>query len=306
MILRKNIHIVALVALILASYATFGFGKHYLVDDRFLRIKLYDIGQGDSIFINTPSGQHILIDGGPNSKSLSLLLKDLPPGPCRLDLLVLTHPHSDHLSGLNDVIRFCSVDLLLTTDYKVDTKVFQMWSALVDEASRSGRLKTIRKPMSGETLNLGNLRLKVLWPQDETWSRQKNPNNDSVVLLVSYGTFDALLTGDAEKAVFDELRLSKVLGDARIEVLKVSHHGSINGLNKGFLSKIKPLVSIISVGKDNKYGHPSPITAGYLKSLGSEVFRTDLNGTVTVSTDGSSEFTVSSSNVDKKYLLKSY
>src|SRR3989338_9158138 len=99
MVHRRNELIIALVFLILTSYAVLGFGKHYLVDDRLLRVKVYDVGQGDSIFINIPNGQHILIDGGPDSKSLSLLLKDLPPGPCRLCLVVLTHPHNDPLSG---------------------------------------------------------------------------------------------------------------------------------------------------------------------------------------------------------------
>lgn len=303
MSVRKNIHIVALVSLILASYAVFGFGKHYLVEDRLLRLKVYDVGQGDSIFINTPLGQHILVDGGPNSKSLSLLLKDLPPGPCRLDLLVLTHPHNDHLSGLNDVMRFCSIDLLLTTGHKVDTKVFQKWLSLVDEASRSGRLKSITKPTSFETIDFGNLRLKVLWPVDDSWASQDNTNNDSIVLLISYGGFDALLTGDAEKDVLEALRLNK---DRGIEVLKVSHHGSIDGLNKGFLSLVKPLVSVISVGKGNKYNHPSPITVRYLESLGSKVFRTDLSGTVMVSTDGNFGFTVNANNQNKEYPLKSY
>jgi len=265
--------ILALAALLSYSIA---YGSFRLKDDNLIHLKF---------FIKTVHGSYILVDGGPDSRVLNFIVKDIKPGPCYLDLVVLTHPHSDHLYGLNEVLKYCRVGVVLTTEIKAETKVFGKWEELLREATSSGRVKEVSLARSNNDIQLDGILFDVLWPLNESVSEVENENLGSIVFLFKYGDFEALFTGDAEMEVYDEIS-PDALSDYEIEVLKVPHHGSSDSLNKEFFEKLGPEVSIISVGRNNKYRHPSLSVISFFKANGSTVLRTDEDGTIEVVTDG--------------------
>ncbi len=247
-----------------------------------LTVKVYNVGQGDSIMIKTISNYKILIDGGPDNKVLSYLGKDLAFWDRKIDLLILTHPHSDHLRGLIEVLKRYKVDQVWLTRAKNETADNQEWIETL------GKLKIkIGYPKEGDLIDFGDgVRIKVLHPKKGIID--SDLNNTSIVLIVSLADFDALLTGDASK---ETQPFDNNLKD--IEVLKVPHHGAKTALEPNFLKEIRPEVSIISVGERNNYGHPASETIKLLEDIGSKVYRTDKNGTVEVVSNGRDWYTKS-------------
>jgi competence protein ComEC len=217
----------------------------------------------------------MLVDEGPPEGRAAEQLRRR--GLRRLSLLVLTHPQRDHVGGARDVIRRLDVGLVLdpalraTSPYRDDA---------VAEARRRGVQVAIAR--AGETLRIGPLRVRVLWPQD-AGAPGDDPNKRAIVLLVSYGSADLLLTADAESDVIVPLRPPPV------EILKVAHHGSADPRLDELLRLVRPRIALISVGADNDYGHPTPSTLATLRAVpGLAVLRTDRSGSVTVESDGRS------------------
>jgi competence protein ComEC len=195
-------------------------------------------------------------------------------GVKRIALLVLTHPQRDHVGGAAGILERIPVDLAL--DPRLPSPSPDQSAALAAARSHGVRVVVAR---TGAAYRLGALRIAVLWP-DGPGSRGADPNERAIVLLVSYGEIDALLTADAEANVTTRLRLPAV------EILKVAHHGSADPLLPELLRRTRPRVAVISVGAGNDYGHPTASTLGALEDApGLSVYRTDRDGRVTIEAD---------------------
>lgn len=237
-------------------------------------IEFLDVGQGDAIFISTVNGKHILIDAGPDYSIDYYLSEKFYLKPCVLDLVIVTHKHLDHYGGLERIFKRCHIGSVIHS-FKINDVV----SADLDNASEQQNL------FRGDVFEIDQISFCVLWPPNDSdfISHTNNINNTSIVFLIDYGAFEALFTGDAEVDVWRKLVVpSSCKVDGKLDVLKVAHHGSINGLYRPLLSSLKPITSIISVGSDNKYGHPSPKVIDFLNNIGSKVFRTDLVGNIVI------------------------
>lgn len=276
--IKRNRHRVIIIGLLLISIVVWS--AVFRMPDGNLHIKVFDVGQGDSIFIRTPAGYKILIDGGSNDKVLDHLGNQLPFFDKTLDLVVLTHPQSDHLAGLIEVAKRYEIKRLWVSYSENDTAQYSEWENVLGTQGLEGRVV-----WSGDQLVFSdNVVLQVQWPRIE--SASDDLNTTSVVILIDYNDFEGLLTGDADNQVqpYTESTLE-------VEFLKVPHHGAKTALDKAFTSKLSPEISVISVGSRNRYGHPAQNTIDLLRSLGSELHRTDEDGTVEIVTDGSSWYT---------------
>jgi competence protein ComEC len=238
-------------------------------------IHFYDVGQGDAILIEKGTTQ-ILIDGGPNDRILSYLGRDLLPWDREIDLLVLTHPHADHLTGLIPVIERYKIDRILYYPSVYDTAGYKKFQELVKKEGAEVLLGQV-----GGRFALGEISLQILWPTANF--RDENKNNESLVGLLDYQEFEALILGDVEKGVQSQL----IIRDD-VEVIKVGHHGSSNGSYEPLLRATVPDLAVVSVGARNQYGHPHQQTLNLFDNLGIPLLRTDLNGTITVRSDGHS------------------
>jgi competence protein ComEC len=193
----------------------------------------------------------------------------------RLSLLVLTHPQRDHVGGAADVLERIHVDAVLDPRLRVTGP--DQASALREASERHVPVLAAR---AGRRYRLGRLRLQVLWPYGPGL-RGDDPNTRAIVLLVSFGQLDVLLTADAEGEVTTRLDVPAA------EVLKVAHHGSADPLLPDLLERVRPRIAVISVGERNDYGHPTPSTLSALaRAPGLDVYRTDLDGRVTIHSDG--------------------
>jgi competence protein ComEC len=244
-----------------------------------LTVSVLDVGQGDSILIQSREGINILVDGGEDPRTAYEKLRKR--GVRHLDLVILSHPHEDHLKGLLKVIEKLPVGAVLDGDSSSNIFPYQEFREIIEQKKIPYRVA--RK---GEVLDLGpDLKLMVLWPDDPPASFDESQvNNLSVVVKLVYHKFTMLLSGDIEEEGQQQL----VDGEAPLEsvVFKVPHHGSIDALNQEFLEQVKPQIAVISVGAGNEFGHPSKKTLHILESLGVKIFRTDLEGDIVIKTDG--------------------
>jgi competence protein ComEC len=250
-----------------------------------LRMTVLDVGQGDAILLEGPAGGRILVDGGPDPDLLVRQLDArLPAWDRRLDLVILTHPHEDHVAGL----------ALLLDRYRVSATAEpgMLGPGPGDAAFRAALRRSPRPHRSlfrGDHLTLDGARIEVAWPIAGTVPERPPDdgtgiNNVSIVLDVRFGHRRWLLNGDVEQAV-DPSLLAGGLG-GRVDVLKVAHHGSRTASTAAFLDAVRPAVAIVSAGAGNPYGHPAAATLDRLRAAGARVLRTDRDGSVTVSTDG--------------------
>ena len=280
---RKTFKVTFFVLVLLISYSL-SFNRRQFVSDDLVHIWFLNVGQGDSILIKTPAEKYILVDG--NGDGYESIRGLLPPGECNLEVVVLTHPHFDHFSGLNSIIDRCKIMTFIRSSLESESKSFKSLQEKMVLAQSNGKLKVSTVVKSSDDFSVDNIVLDLLWPLEYS-SDYTNFNNSSVVLLLTFQDFDLLLTGDAEKAVYDQLMDENTQFNS-IEVLKYPHHGSKDAFNEVFLGQIRPMVSVISVGEGNKYGHPSQLVLDSLTNLRSKVYRTDRNGTIEIITDGKS------------------
>jgi competence protein ComEC len=235
-----------------------------------LEITALDVGQGDAILVTTPGGRHVLIDGGVSGIGLARELSAmLPHWERTIDRIVLTHPQEDHLAGLPGVLRRYDVTAETDSGATNGTDAFAVY-----RRDATDRWQVHR----GDEWELDGVRFEVLWPP--AGYRTGNLNDTSVVLRVTYGDVRVLLTGDFEAPA---QRALMALEDVRADLLKVPHHGSKTTAPE-FLASVDAGVAVISVGADNRFGHPSAETLTALR--GARILRTDLSGRVTVRTDG--------------------
>ena len=250
--------------------------------DTRLQVTVLDVGQGDAIFIETPAGHRILVDGGPSGPRITQALgRVLPPSARKIDLVVLTHAQEDHVAGLVEVLRRFDVGAVLAGPLRGETVAYQAW---LDELERSGVPASIT--VAGQTMELGDgAFLEVLAPASRLLTGTEDDlNNNSVLVRLVYGQVSFLLTGDL--AAEGETALLETPFNLHSTVLKVGHHGSDGSTTPAFLDVVAPSVAVISAGAENTFGHPSPTTR--LRLAGVPTLRTDENGDVRFSTDGAS------------------
>ncbi|MBU0708907.1 MBL fold metallo-hydrolase [Patescibacteria group bacterium] len=247
--------------------------------NRELHLYFLAVGQGDSVFIRTPDNYKILIDGGPDLTILEKLSAALPFYDRELDLVVLTHPHADHVNGLSAVLAKYKVDKVIYNPVPYKSSQYQLFKDKVKELGIKAETFT-----KGQVIEFGDgVKLTCFWPLgQETFAELSDVNAASIVVLAQYGEFSALLTGDAE---FSQIPQLESQAWPRVQVLKVPHQGSKGAVTEKVLAQLKPDLAVVSVG-ENKFGHPVKSEIEKLQTCGSEIVRTDLVGTIEVVTNG--------------------
>src|SRR3989338_164271 len=259
-------------------------GPHYL------KVDILDIGQGDAIFIETPDMRHILIDGGPDLAVLGKLAKLLLFFDKSLDVVILTHSDQDHLMGLLSVLQKYHVKNILWTGIARDGGNYQKWLELIEKQKQKGSNIVIAdlhtKIKSGEIL------IDILNPIENLEGRyfNKTTNETGIVSRLIYSKKSFLFTADVssktEQQIIDLSRQAGSKVNLSSDILKVSHHGSKYSSSEEFLQAVHPSFAVISVGKDNSYGHPTPEVLQKLQNFGIKILRTDQNGDVEILSDG--------------------
>ncbi len=267
--------------IVIAAVVVVGIASLALGDaaTRSTRLVMLDIGQGDAILLESRGGARMLVDGGPDPDRLLLQLDArIPPWDRRVDVVVLTHPHEDHVAGLVRVLERYRVGRVYEPGMHGPGSGWAAWNAALRNGMPRGTLAT------GARIRLDEILLTVLWPDPGTVPVEpadsgRGINNTSVILLGEAGGRRFLLTGDAEEDV-DPVLVAR--GLPRLDVLKVSHHGSATATSAELLAATRPAVALISVGEGNDYGHPTPSALARLRDVGARVYRTDRDGTVEV------------------------
>ncbi len=257
-----------------------------------LTIYFFDIGQGDAFLIVSPTGKTVLVDGGPPDGVAHLVerVRSLVKG--QLDLVILSHPHLDHLAGLPDVIQTVGTRRYMDPGFDHTSKSYNDLVAVVNrEVSTGVTLPTPdpKKPAELVQIGLGgDAVLTILWPRrpvDEFLrDTRSDANSNSVVAKLTYGKTAFFLTGDAEPDT--EAYLIQQNIDFTSTVLKTGHHGGRHSSTAEFLDKVKPKAAIISCALGNDYGHPGPATLERLAAVNAAVFRTDQDGEILAVSDG--------------------
>ena len=238
-----------------------------------LQIHFINVGQGDAILIDLGQNE-ILIDGGEESPGVVNYINSYVEGP--LEVMVATHPHADHIGGLVEVLEDFSVREIWLNGDTSTSKIYEQFMAAVNSEGAD-----VYNAKEGGLISLDNFNLAILNPSSNLFS---DTNNNSIVLRLKYGDATFLFAGDAEREAEDSLLATGNKLEA--EILKAGHHCSKTSSSEAFLNAVKPKEAICMVGKNNRYGHPHQETLASLKEIGANVYRTDINGTVIVSTDG--------------------
>lgn len=240
-----------------------------------LEVHYIDVGQGDSILIKQGDSS-MLIDAGDNAygKRVVGYLKD--QGITKLDYIIGTHPHADHIGGLDDVIKAFDVGAVIMPKVSHNTRTFEdVVLAIKDKGLK------ITTPKAGDSFDIGGASFTVVAPNGSTY---EDLNDYSVITRLVYGENSFIFTGDAEEVSEGEVLASG--RDIKSDVLKVGHHGSNTSTTDAFLDAVGPKYAVIQVGSENKYGHPTEKTISKLKEKNIEIYRNDLNGNVIAVSDG--------------------
>jgi len=263
-----------LVAAVFVWYAVFRESREGL------EVDFLDVGQGDAIFIQAPNGNQILLDGGPNKKVLNQLSKVMPFYDRSIDLIIESHPDNDHIEGFIDALKKYNIGAIMESGVMVDTPVYQ-------ELEKTAKDKNIQKVLAkrGMRINLGDgIFIDVLLPTVN--NPNFSPHDGMVVLKLNYGKNSFLLAGDMEEKM--EKYLISIDKNLTSNVLKIGHHGSKTSTSEAFLGYVSPEYAVISVGKDNRYGHPTQEVLDRLNRFGIKILRTDEKGTIKIKSDGGS------------------
>jgi len=264
-----------LVIIALAVYSFFGLNEDPSGDNFPLQITFMDVGQGDSILIQSGDST-MLIDAGPTSASDEIISELEKNNIKKIDILIGTHPHEDHIGSLDTVIQKFDIGRIYMPQAVATTKAYE---DVITAVKNKGLV--INKPVAGTSLEFGDAECVFLAPNNSTY---EDLNNYSIVIKLVYGETSFIFTGDAE-ALSEKEMLEKGY-DLKADVLKVGHHGSSTSTAKDFLESVDPVYAVIMCGKDNSYGHPHRETMEKLKEKGIIVYRTDECGTIVCSSDG--------------------
>jgi len=251
------------------------------IDDDF-RLIACNVGQGDATLIRYKSTE-ILVDGGPTDAVIDCLSKHIPFWDREIELVILTHPEADHFTGLIEVFRRYEVNTFLRSELTLSNQNYQ-----VLEKAVGGTTTRVIAPTNGMVVRLGLMHLDMVIDEEHQLEKDLDKlNMFSIITLVGYGDFEALLTGDYEFEGGDGVLkdLHKTIPQDGVEYIKIPHHGSKNGLTRALLEITKPKLAVISVGK-NQWGHPVPEILKMLDDFKVETLRTDKEGNIVILSDG--------------------
>jgi len=258
----------------------FLFQQDFQNSHRGLTFAMLNVGQGDGLFIESPTGTQIMFDGGPIHSVLGPLARVMSPFDRSIDAIVITNPDADHIGGFLDILKTYKVGEVLESGTLTDSKTYQN---LREEMKKQNIPDILVK--KGMRLDLGgDVFVDILFPDRDvsSWAT----NDGSVVARLSYGKTSLMLTGDAtmltEKIILGENSANML----QSTILKVGHHGSRTSTSGEFVKAVTPSYALISDGKDNKYGHPHQETLDTLASFGVKIFRTDLLGSIIMKSNG--------------------
>lgn len=234
-----------------------------------LKVSFLDVGQGDATLIQTTSGRVILLDGGPDEKILKEIRDEIGPQKRKIDLLIISHPHADHIAGLNYVIESYEIGQIMMCSYShTSPDYLELLWKIKKEKIR------VTKANAGQRIEIDDVILEFFWPPQEKFVF-KDLNDTSVVLTVSKKDKGILFLGDLSKDFQDELKFPEGL---KIEIVKIAHHGSKDAISADLIDTLGPKYAIISSGWDNPFGHPAAATINLLLQKNIVVERTDLHG----------------------------
>jgi competence protein ComEC len=277
MLIKSGKHKLLLLVIILFTVVTFIFYLDYQNQEKKLTFAMLDVGQGDALFIESPTGVQVLVDVGPPRRVLSKLNRVMPLFDRTIDAIIITNPDTDHIGGVTEVLKAYKVKQIFEPGTVSDSTTYQNLKKEIEKRNIENIL--LRKGMK---IDLGGgVVLDILFPDRDVtfW----DTNEGSVVARLTYGETSILLTGDS---TWETEKI--LLGNPSLDtdILKVGHHGSRTSTSYDFVKKVSPEYALISNGRDNSYGHPHEATLDTLKTLGVKVLRTDQVGTIILKSDG--------------------
>jgi beta-lactamase superfamily II metal-dependent hydrolase len=248
-----------------------------------LQISFIDVGQGDGMLIRTPSNKYIVVDGGISTQTLSYVQEALPYFSKTLDIVIATHPDADHITGLIPLLSYYNVHHIVISPAQSETATFtNLMDAVYKEESGGAEVHTGNR---GDSIDLSDgVTITIVHPKSEVWHGEET-NDESVTTLLTYGERTFLLTGDLPSTYEGDIVRSGTV-PRNITVLKAGHHGSKYSSSDIFLQYLHPEYTIISAGKNNRYGHPNPEALGRIQKVTDQILSTIDYGTITFSTDG--------------------
>ncbi len=264
-----------------------------------LQIIFIDVNQGASSLIILPNGKSMLIDAGVREQGTNVLSALSEYGVHKIDVVIATHPHADHIGGLISVLQNIPVDQVIDSGQETTTRTFEDYLNIIDE-----KQIPFSVAKDGDIINLDTeVSIEVLNPSNPLLSgTDSDLNNNSVVIRMTYGNFSIIFPGDIGKVVEDGLLGEELDSDT----LLAGHHGSKYSNSLDFLNAVSPNVVVISAGENNTYGHPHIETLSRLQTLGiPHILRTDLNGSITLETSGSQNFNITATDANSTLSIPS-
>lgn len=283
MFLKLKKYSLFIFALFLLFTTIFIFYLNWKNANRKLTFAVLNVGQGEALFIESPTGTQILIDGGPPKKVLSELSSIMPLFDKSIDAIIITNPDLDHIGGFSDILKVYKVGQIFEAGTYNDSKVYQ-------DLKKEIKDKNISNILARKEMRLylgGGVFIDILFPDRDVslWTT----NDGSVVAKLSYGNTSIMLTGDATKETEKIILQSYPQSFLESDILKIGHHGSQTSTSHDFIKAVSPKYAIISNGKNNKYGHPHKNTLDTISNFGSQILRTDLEGTIIMKSNGIKE-----------------
>ena len=277
----KFIHLYTTV--ILLGLCIFLFSLDWRSSHRELTFAILDVGQGDALFIESPTGTQVLLDGGPPRKILGRLAQIMPSFDRTIDAIIMSHPDADHISGFSDVLSSYKVGEIFESGIATDSKIYQN---IKNEAERQKIASILAR--RGMRLSLGGgVVIDILFPDGYVYDWETNTGG--IVAKLSYGDTSVMLAGDAPTVTEKMILAETSVEFLKSAMLKTGHHGSRTSSSPEFVQAVSPRYAFLSAGKENTYGHPHQEVLGLLYQVGARIFRTDLEGTIIMKSDGKKE-----------------